>query len=154
MEKVNNWVTKKTVLFSAIGIFGLVFVVNEPIMFGLCKNIAMWESGTKYCNDGSIIAESVGLLALSLSLSLIFLSLITYWMKEQIFRAWIRFAYWWIPLTIIMTYLSSGSSGGGFGIPNVFDAGFVLFVFSFLFFVISLIIIIYKTVDSLDKKSH
>ncbi|MEK7068888.1 MAG: hypothetical protein AAB947_00735 [Patescibacteria group bacterium] len=69
-------------------------------------------------------------------------SLITYKMREKVFRAWLHFAYWWVPLSIVLTFLSRG--GGGFGMPNVFDQEFVAFVFSALFFIVSLLIIAWK----------
>ena len=72
------------------------------------------------------------------------LSLITYFLREEIFRTWIRFTYWWIPISIFFVYLASGSSGGGFGIPNVLDQESVSYIFSTLFLIISLIIITFK----------
>ena len=71
-------------------------------------------------------------------------SLLTYKMHERVFRSWLHFAYWWVPLSIILTFLAGGGSGGGFGMPNIFDREFVAFIFSALFFVISLIIIVWK----------
>ena len=73
------------------------------------------------------------------------LSLITYFLREEIFRAWLHFAYFWIPISLFFVYLASGSSGGGFGIPNVFDQESVSIIFSGLFAVISLVIIIIKS---------
>ncbi|MBI5003526.1 hypothetical protein HZC00_00315 [Candidatus Kaiserbacteria bacterium] len=64
-------------------------------------------------------------------------------MREEVFRAWLRFAYWWVPLSIVLTLITPGGSGG-FGIPNVIDQETVAFVFASLFSIISLIIIIRK----------
>jgi hypothetical protein len=126
---------KKTVLFVALGIFGFVFVTNDPIMFGLCKNIVVWPSGTEHCNDGSFVSESIGLLCLFLSLSLLFLSLVTYWMKESIFRAWWNFARWWVVAIIVVTlYIESASGGsGGMGIGGAVTGGFNIFIESILY---------------------
>jgi len=79
-------------------------------------------------------------------------SLLTYKMREEVFRAWLHFAYWWIPLSIVLTLLASGGSGGGFGIPNVFDQEFVAFVFSVLFAIISLVIILWKYLATRKKR--
>ena len=44
------------------------------------------------------------------------LSLITYKMQEAVFQAWWRFAMWFVPLIMIVTYfLYSGHQQSGFG---------------------------------------
>ena len=78
------------------------------------------------------------------ALPLLVLSLITYKMRDEVFRAWLRFAYWWIPVSLVFIYLAGGWSGGGFGIPNVLDQEFVSIIFSGLFAIISLLLIIWK----------
>jgi hypothetical protein len=34
-------------------------------------------------------------------------SLLTYFLREEVFRAWFRFTYWWIPLSFIIVLFSS-----------------------------------------------
>lgn len=36
-------------------------------------------------------------------------SIITYKMRDEIFRSWIRFSYWWIPLSFLTVLFSSSS---------------------------------------------
>lgn len=74
-----------------------------------------------------------------------FFSLITYKMREEVFRAWFNFTKWWVPISIFLILITPGSSGGGFGIPSVFDKGFLAFILSALFFIISLVIITRKS---------
>ena len=69
------------------------------------------------------------------------LSLITYKMREEIFRAWVKFTYVWVPLTIIFTLLAPEYTNS---LLPIFEKGFVSFSMSFLFLLISLIIIISK----------
>lgn len=69
-------------------------------------------------------------------------SCLTYFLREEVFRTWLRFAYVWIPLSLIVIYLSAGWTGGGFGIPNVLDQETVAIIFSGLFVIISLFIIL------------
>ncbi|MBI4088995.1 hypothetical protein HY415_02775 [Candidatus Kaiserbacteria bacterium] len=76
------------------------------------------------------------------SLPLVIFSLITYKMREEVFRAWLHFAYWWIPVSLIFIYLAGGWTGGGFGIPNVLDQESVSIIFAGLFVIISLFIIL------------
>ncbi|MCK9344841.1 MAG: hypothetical protein M0P64_01790 [Candidatus Pacebacteria bacterium] len=104
---------KKIVLLTALGAFVYSFVSSYPVAFGLCKNIAVWSSGTEYCRDGSIFSESLGQLVGFLSLSLLFLSLVTYWMKEQVFRAWWNFARKWVVIIIATTFFFEYMGGGG-----------------------------------------
>ena len=74
------------------------------------------------------------------------ISLITYFLREEVFRAWLKFAYVWIPVSMVLIYLAGGSSGGGFGIPNVLDQEFVSLILASLFVLLSLVIIIVKSI--------
>ena len=78
------------------------------------------------------------------ALPLLILSLITYKMRDEVYRAWLRFAYWWIPVSLVFIYLAGGWSGGGFGIPNVLDQESVSIIFASLFVLISLLLIAWK----------
>lgn len=68
---------------------------------------------------------SVQVLYLLLSFSVTFLlSLLTYRMKEEVFRAWWSFARWWVPVIILATlgvnlYIAGEGSGA-----DMFDCGF------------------------------
>lgn len=79
---------------------------------------------------------------------LFLLSLISFFLREEVFRAWLRFTYWWLPVYIIAVYFVASNSSGGFGIPNVFDQQTVSFIFSGLFLIISLVIITIKSLTS------
>ena len=79
---------------------------------------------------------------LFLSFPLLLFSTITYFLREEVFRAWLHFTYWWIPVSFVFIYLARGWSGGGFGIPNVLDQESVSIIFSGLFTIISLFIIL------------
>jgi len=52
-------------------------------------------------------------------------SLLTYRLRDQVFRAWWNFARWWVPVIIVVTILlnTKGTSGGGYiGMDYIFDA--------------------------------
>lgn len=71
--------------------------------------------GQNLLNSG-ILPEVASLLLLWISLSLIFLSLITYLAKDEVFRAWWNFAKWWVAVLIVVTILlEKEGGGGGFG---------------------------------------
>ncbi|MHB1316562.1 MAG: hypothetical protein ACYCZW_01760 [Minisyncoccota bacterium] len=113
---------KKYVLFGTLGILAFVFVAENPIMFGFCQSISAWGDGTKYCNYSSFdVPEWVSLMSLFLGGSLFILSIITYKMKEEVFRSWWNFARWWAPVIIVVTFLLENASGGGtLGMGNDF----------------------------------
>lgn len=97
---------KKSVLFiSAAG--GSVFVVLLiALLYNLCGPYR------SVCKD---IYEAVVYLLFPLPFVFI-LSLITYKMRDEVFRAWWSFAMWFVPLIMIVTYLMySGHQQSGFG---------------------------------------
>jgi hypothetical protein len=97
-----------------------------------------------YCWGLWDFLEVVGPIILLFPIIFLF-SLLTYKLHDEIFRSWLRFAYWWVPLSIVVTLiLSVGSQGGGFGMPNLLPAEGVVAFFEGVFFIISLIIIIQK----------
>ncbi len=75
------------------------------------------------------------------------LSLITYRMREEIFQAWIKFAYVWVPLTLFLVFIVPEYDSS---LLPIVTKGPISFFFSFLFLIISLIIIISKS-HSLKK---
>ncbi len=55
---------------------------------------------------------------------LFFLSLITYKMQDEVFRAWWNFARWWVPVIILATLgVNLGINALGSG-ADMFDRGF------------------------------
>jgi hypothetical protein len=76
-----------------------------------------------------------------------FFSLLTFFLKEAIFRTWLHFSYWWIPLSIILILISDPSPGHL--APSLREmAGMVSFG---LYVIISLGIIIWKWVRTHDR---
>ncbi len=71
------------------------------------------------------------------------LSLITYKMRDEVFRAWWGFAVWFVPMIIAVTFLleNAGSGGGYLGMQKDFNF-LVLFVFYSIFIITSLVRII------------
>ena len=129
-KKVVFWVS---FIFSLIG-----FIFSSDRIYTYC-----YQDG--HCWQLWDFINSIGFLFFFF-ISIFILSLITYFLKEQVFRTWLHFAYGWIPLSLLFVYIASQSSGGGFGIPNVFDTESVSMIFSVLFFIISLILIFIKSI--------
>src|SRR3989338_9344774 len=126
---LSNIITKKSVFLTAVLGVGLALLIQF-----LYKQSVLSRSVFKS------VAEPLFVIALSL----LFVSFFLFLVREGVFRAWLRFAYWWIPVSLVFIYLAGGWSGGGFGIPAVLDQEFVSLILSGLFVLISLLLIAYK----------
>jgi hypothetical protein len=65
-------------------------------------------------------------------------------MREEVFRAWARFAVPAVLISVVLAYLTPTSTGSGFGPQISIGKGDTAFLMSVLFIFISIIIIIYK----------
>ena len=126
--------TKKSILW--VGLVGTIIFFTISI---LVRKYGCREDLFFFCKD-----SYVGLVFILKFLFpvMLFLSLITYKMRDEIFRSWIKFSYVWIPLTIILTLLAPEYS------PSLLPLtkGVISFYFSALFLLISIIIIISKSI--------
>jgi hypothetical protein len=124
MKKIN---TKKAVLWSAVVVMGILVVVDVI-------------GGPRICGVANLVCRTnlEEIFTLLYSIPVFFLlSLITYRMKEEVFRAWWNFARWWVPVIIVATLLlNSANSGGGMGIggavSGAFDILFLLILYAVL----------------------
>ncbi len=135
---------KRVVLGGSIVVLAVVFISENPLTFGFCKNVAMWGNGVKYCVDNNILPEYIRQIAGFLSFSVILLSLLTYWAKDEVFRAWWNFAKWWVPVIVVVTLFFEyvGSRGGGWGISSGLDEFVILWLLYIIFILTSLIKIV------------
>lgn len=119
------------------------FFVGGGFMLLLYSPFWEWCDMSSFC-DISLLDEGVGQPLFFFSLSVLPLFAILYFLREEVFRSWSRFAKWYLPLAAIAIFLSFGSHGG-WGVGNIFDTELVTMWSAGLFFVISLILIIYKS---------
>ncbi|MEY4747273.1 MAG: hypothetical protein RLZZ416_322 [Candidatus Parcubacteria bacterium] len=75
-----------------------------------------------------------------------FFSLITYFMREDVFRAWVRFAIPAVIVSMILILLTPDSPAGGFGPQIALGKSDTALVASVLFSLISLILIVVKLI--------
>jgi len=68
-------------------------------------------------------------------------SLITYWMRAEVYTTWFRFARWWVPLSMLAIFLAPEYSSN---FLSPVEKGTVALFFSALFVIASLIIIVSK----------
>lgn len=125
---------KRWVLGVSIVALAIVFISENPLTFGFCKYIDAVTYAKPYCVDSNLFPEYVRQIGAFLSLSLIFLSLITYKMKDEVFQAWWRFARWWVPVIIAVTlFLQNAGGGGGLGIGGAVSGAFDALVLGILY---------------------
>jgi len=127
---MNKLLTKRNVLTISGTITGCIVLLNIVGVF-------------KICADNYDCAAAIAQIVLILySLPVLFLlSLLTYKMRDEIFAAWISFAVWWVPISILAILLTPTDDGGSFSIPL---KGPLAFFCAAALFVISLILITYK----------
>ena len=140
--KFDKWVTKKNSLL----VLGLLLL--------LIFAAALWISETQLCgySDESICAKTLLTFEGSgiLILPAFVICLILCKMRDEIFRAWIRFAIWWVPLSIIIIGTAS-TDAQSYIFPS--SQSLLGLLLPFLFVIISLIIIIYKWANLQKKRS-
>lgn len=131
-------ITKRNVFW--IGFIGtIVFFISTYLSVnGLCNY-------KYFCNR----AHDDTLMIFSLTFLPIFLlSLITYKMRDEVYRAWFKFARIWVPLSIFLILISPEYGHSLFPI----DKGRVSLTMSVLFLLISLILIVIKYFSSNKKQ--
>ena len=132
MGKTIEWFTKsKLMIFSLciVVIFSIFYYIN---MLSSCRH-------EKYC---SLITELVVVFSLPL-VSVFVFSVITYKLKESTFNLWKKFSIWAIPfIIIIVSFLPTHASNWDYF--NIAKDTVMLFFVAF-YSIISLILIIYKS---------
>lgn len=133
--------TKKNVLLTGLsGTILFVFLVllgtDACYMNTTCKSLR--------------VALSDDSLVVTLFFPCVFIfSLITYKMKDEIYRAWLHFSYVWIPLSVILILMSSDRSGHLFVSAQEFLA---MLLFGF-YILVSSVIIAWKYFSMRHNKS-
>ena len=80
------------------------------------------------------------------TLALIVLSLILFFLREQVFHSWVKFTKWYLPIALLLILISSDTGGGLFiGFGGGYDREGMIWFTTGLFLVISLLIIIIKS---------
>lgn len=71
-------------------------------------------------------------------------SLITYRMRDEVFQIWWRFARWFVPVILAVSFLGNfePSSGGGFGVPSLSLSFLILLILYPVFILVSIIKIV------------
>ena len=88
------------------------------------------------------LIQTLGLFSLVIFVT----SIILFFLREQIFHSWLRFAKWYLPIATLLILISSDSGGGLFiGFGGGYDREGMIWFTSGLFLIISLILIAVKS---------
>ena len=132
--------SKKIVVVGS-GILAAVLIISDRIGTSV---ICGWAGQDTICM-GILYDIMMNLFPL---IPFFFLSLITYKMRDEIYRAWLRFAYVWIPLSMLLIFLAPQYSSDWM---YPIEKGTVAFFSSLLFVIISLVLIAWKYLSTRNK---
>ena len=131
-------VTKKTLLLFAVCLSAILFISNYVGTYWICDHF--FPGGHEgSCPD---ILSNVMVIFYPV-FPLFLLSLIAYVLRDEVFRAWIKFVYIWIPMTMFLILIAP-EYGNAF-MPIV--KGTVAAFFSLLFILISLGIFVVRSLQ-------
>ncbi len=128
-------ISKKILLIVSGSLSVWLFVWNYLGNYHVCD---FFTNGGSAGNCPFILTD-IGINLLPI-IPLFFLSLITYKMREEVYRAWLRFAYAWVPLSLLLIYLAPEYTSDWM-YPVV--KGTVAFAPSILFVILSLFIVLW-----------
>lgn len=131
--------TKKNVFLSSLVVLTLGYLAVYAPEF--CYST--YEGGIPV-----ICLEDIGFIFFYCAFSVLVISILTYKIRDEVFRAWVTFAKWGVPLQIVLALIFP-ISGGGYLIS--IDKQFVAIILSCLFTLISLLLIIWKYFSSRNK---
>ncbi|MFA5889070.1 MAG: hypothetical protein WC857_02470 [Candidatus Paceibacterota bacterium] len=109
----------------------IISIFINPYILGLCIQ------SDKYCIFGSL-AHSVGKPMFYFSLTWLVLSLVFLLISNLTFQRWLKFTYIWVPLTILLVFLSPEYDSSLFSMSRDVVSLFM----SVLFLIISFLIIL------------
>lgn len=97
--------TKKNVLIISSFLAVMLFVIEAKMR---SINLILCSDSYYRCID---LVGNIWVAALII-IPVVPFSIITYFLREEVFRAWLRFTYWWTPLSFIIVLFSGDSHPG------------------------------------------
>ena len=71
-------------------------------------------------------------------------ALITYFMRDEVYKTWVRVAFWMLGISMILIAITPGAQTGGFGPQISFGKPDVAFLACLLFVLVSIVLIAWK----------
>jgi hypothetical protein len=127
-----KYLTKRNVLIIAT----LLSVVDILLLYP-------WQLGICARESYSCANNVQGMSAIfDIFIPVLIFSFLTYKMSDEVFRAWLRYALWWVPLTMLCVFFASSDQSQSLPAPStkaLLDIGMVL-----IFVIVSIVIIVSK----------
>lgn len=105
---MENWITKKNVFLASVGgsfATVLLTVINAQQYSKFCEFVDETGHGLNYCmGTAFVIFPLVWILPFSLVL---------YFFRDGVYKSWLAFARWWIPLSMLLLLITPGDGDGG-----------------------------------------
>jgi len=139
----NFMVTKRNLLLVVFLLDVILFTSNYVGTYWICDHLFF---GGHEGSCPGILAN--GIIVFYPFFPLLILSLITYKMRDEVFRTWLKFTYVWIPLTMFLILIAPEYGNAFLPIEKGTVAGF----FSLLYILISLLLITYKYFATRNSK--
>jgi hypothetical protein len=122
-------------------LFAFAYFISEPHLFGLCE--------IKYCAEpfDELLGEPLFFFS---GITIIFL-LLLYFLPSSIFKAWKKFVYWFVPLSVILIAFVPADGSGAF-MPGP-DREIAIWLFASLYALIGMLLISVKWIAVHKKKN-
>lgn len=120
---MKNWLTKKNIAI----IFGVSALLLAILQMQWVRTL---------CYDNDLSCVSIRMFLLPLAWGCFPASVVSCFLRDEIFRSWLKFIAWWLPIGSILSFIDSQSSGGWINIslfPTQFFAFTILAMSGFLF---------------------
>ena len=121
-------------LGASILVFGLGFVLTDPETYGICNP-------DQYYSCTSPMLNNIGQPLFMDSIALFIVFLLLFFLPSVYFKAWLKYAAWFIPVAVVWIISSDVTCGGGLGLGICFDKELATWWSSGIYLVLSLIVI-------------
>lgn len=122
-------------------LFLVAYILGNKLKFGLCENVYTF-GGYDGCLDKS--SQTIGKPLFFSSVAMLVISLSLFFINDNVFKKWLKFAAAWIILTIIFIFLAPVSTGGFINFGPTKEL--VSIWMGVLFVIISLVLIIWQSI--------
>ncbi len=132
----------KNIVLLVSGLLGVILILSDFITTSKVCSFFRSSSGVDFDCMNKVFNTAM----IFYIFPFVFLfSLITYFLKEEIFHAWSKFTYVWVPISMFLVFIIPRGGGNG-AFPSLIDNQLMAILMSGLFVIISIIMIIWLSV--------
>jgi hypothetical protein len=134
--------------------FIIIVVFLAGFFFASVHDLGICDLHNDFC--GEILMEMFGQSLGFYSMGIFMLFLLLSFMKEAVFQSWWRFAKWYLGIAAALIVITPGTGGGGLfiGMGGGYDREGMIWFTSGLFFIISIILITKKAIQTHGREDN